>query len=173
MGEVWIALAVMIDGMLAVSAECGCCHHSIFNVWLSMPFHLDLAFSFGLPLFSYFWFVLSNIFVYNITWCLVYFFYMVYVLQGLWVLFWWGVLFCCICTTTYVYFPVVLMSYIPFLIFFLFLLLVIFCVPFASCISSPGFACSYLCDFLPQLDENFWGVCAYAFSICSYMCILR
>ena len=38
---VGIALAEMIDGMLAVSAQCGCCHH--FNIFLNsyvMPFNL-------------------------------------------------------------------------------------------------------------------------------------
>ena len=32
-----VALAVVIDGMLAVSAQCGCCHH--FLTWFSiMPY---------------------------------------------------------------------------------------------------------------------------------------
>ena len=29
-----IALAVMSDGMLAVSAQCGCCHDFLASLWL-------------------------------------------------------------------------------------------------------------------------------------------
>ena len=44
-----IALAVMIDGMLAVSAQCGCCHH--FHSSSSMPFHVFSLF--GVILYAF------------------------------------------------------------------------------------------------------------------------
>ena len=78
-----VALAVMIDGMLAVSAQCGCCHH--FHSSYSMPFHVFSPF--GVILYPFWCFfillwsvacfivcflVLSSLchlyFTYNITW---------------------------------------------------------------------------------------------------------
>ena len=35
-----VALAVMIGGMLAVTAQCGCCHHFHTFCGFSMPFHV-------------------------------------------------------------------------------------------------------------------------------------
>ena len=35
-----VALAVMFDGMLAVSAQCGCCYHFHTFFSYSMPFHV-------------------------------------------------------------------------------------------------------------------------------------
>ena len=43
-----VALAVVIDGILAVSTQCGCCHHylsfSVFLIcpYILVPFHLFL-----------------------------------------------------------------------------------------------------------------------------------
>ena len=90
------ALAVMDDGMLAVSAQCGCCHH--FLTSSSMPFH---AFSFfGVMPFVLFFFwpvacfivcilVLSSLchlfFTYNITWF------------GVWLYFVFGITWCMCC----------------------------------------------------------------------------
>ena len=51
-----IALAVMIDGLLAVSAQCGCCHHFL-QYFIDTPFHVCYALiffpSFGLHLVFY------------------------------------------------------------------------------------------------------------------------
>ena len=65
--------------MLAVSAQCGCCHHSVFHF---MPY-----------LFGTFWlyyYMVILLHYNNITWiCLIFFsflHYMVYVLSGLWVM---------------------------------------------------------------------------------------
>ena len=46
---------------------------------------------------------------------------------------------------------------------FFFFLLVMFCVPIPLFTYAPGFPFAHLCVFSPCLDENFWGVCAYAF----------
>ena len=65
--------------MLAVSAQCGCCHHSVFHF---MPY-----------LFGTFWlyyYMVILLHYNNITWiCLIFFsflHYMVYVLSALWVM---------------------------------------------------------------------------------------
>ena len=44
-----------------------------------------------------------------------------------------------------------------------FLLLVMFCVPIPLFTYAPGIPFAPLCVFSPCLDENFWGVYAYAF----------
>ena len=56
-------------------------------------------------------------------------------------------------------FPVVLIVCIPTFFF----LLVMFCVPISLFTYAPSFAFAHLCEFYPCLDENFWGVYAYAF----------
>ena len=38
-----------------------------------------------------------------------------------------------------------------------------FCVPIPLFTYAPGFPFAHLCVFSPHLDENFWGVYAYAF----------
>ena len=70
-----------------------------------------------------------------------------------------GVLFLCLCTTTFVFFPIVLVICLP----TLFSLLVMFCVPIPLFTYAPGFPFAHLCVFSPHLDEKLLGVCAYAF----------
>ena len=95
-----VALAVMIDGMLAVSAQCGCCHHfhtflwlfyalsCIWSVWCFfvslLKFFLILVWSAAcfvvciLVLFCHLYFTFNITwfdvwlfyFVFNITWCM-------------------------------------------------------------------------------------------------------
>ena len=62
-------------------------------------------------------------------------------------------------------FPVVLVVCIPSFLFFP----VIFCVPISSFTYTPSFTSSHLCEFYPCLDENFWGV--YAFASYAAICV--
>ena len=74
-------------------------------------------------------------------------------------------------------FPVVLMVCIP--TFFSFSSpSFMFCVPISRFTYAPGFSFAHLCEFYPCLDENFWGVYAYAFYhmqlyVCFEICILN
>ena len=161
-----VALAVVIDDMLTVSAQCGCCPHFLpyfFTYALSGLF--SLAFIFFCWSASYLLYVLwisSIYFTYNITWvalCILFPFSFL-LLHGVYIVgimgfVWWGVLFCCICTTTSLSIPcspynvyssifflscfvcLFLLSHMPLVLFFL-----------------------SLCVFYPCLDENFWGVYA-------------
>ena len=63
--HVWflVALPVMIDGVLAVSALCGCCHHLLLY-FLVCPIFLvpsvcDIT-----------WFLFAFFFLFIITWCM-------------------------------------------------------------------------------------------------------
>ena len=114
----------------------------------------------------------------NITWLLgllfaylfLFFFvyFMVYVLCRLWVMFWWGVLFFCLCTTTYVYAsccPHSVYSYIFFfsLLCFVYLFLyshmpLVLLLPLSVC-------------FVHAWMETFGGVCICI--ICNYVWILK
>ena len=69
----------------------------------------------------------------------------------------WGVLFCCLCTTTPLYIP-----YGPYNVYsYLFFCHVLYACFFFH-IYPWFFLLFQLCMFCPCLDENFWGVCAYA-----------
>ena len=63
-----IALAVMIDSMLAVSAQCGCCLH--FHSSSSMPFHVFSPFGVVLYAFCpFFSFGLLHVLLYVFWFC--------------------------------------------------------------------------------------------------------
>ena len=101
-------------------------------------------------------------FIYNITWCMCYGI-MDYILVG--------VLFFCICTTTYdciSYSPCNVYSYgflyFPFILYF--------CVPISGC-TQPHVLLFPNCVKFNNWDENFWGCMHMCFTICSYMCILK
>ena len=185
-----IALAVMIDGMLAVSAQCGCCHH--FHSGFSMPFHVFshfvvifyafcpfflLACCMFYCMYSGFVIFLSSLFCiwYYMVWCLVIFcfwYYMVYVLWVLWVIFWWGVLFTCLCTTTYVcipYDPYGMYSFTFFCIFPSF----VFCIPISWCTLPLVLLFLYCVVIYHDWMKTFGGCMHMYFIICSYMCILK
>ena len=114
---VLVALAVVIDGVLAVSAQCGCCHHFcpyflmcpfrfvFFNFIFFVGLHpvCCMYYSFLTPILHiilhgllFVFCVLLLFFFFDISWCIYngdYGFYLV------------GVLFCCLCTTTSLYIP--------------------------------------------------------------------
>ena len=114
---VLIALALLIVGELAVSAQCGCCHHSL-PYFSNMPFQvcflwLHFFSSLGLhPVCCMYYSFLTSIlhilllgllFVFCvlflflvITWCICCGDYGIYLV---------GVLFCCLCTTTSLFVP--------------------------------------------------------------------
>ena len=141
-----IALAVMIDGMLAVSVQCGCCHH--LHSSSSMLFHIFSLFGVVLYAFCPFFFfwpvacfivcilVLYSLchlfFTYNITWF------------GVWLFFVFDITWCMCCgdyglsfcggsySSVYVpppmfVFAMILIICIP--TFFLFFPSFIFCIP--------------------------------------------
>ena len=111
--HVWfcVALSVMIDGMLAVSAQCGCYHHFlIFCVVILCPFIWSVCLMLLCNPFGFFFWsascfivcdlVLSNlfcirydmvwcfvVFVSDITWCVCYGDYGLYLVGGLILLF--------------------------------------------------------------------------------------
>ena len=145
-----IALAVMIDGMLVVSAQCGCCH--LFHSSSSMPFHVYSPFGvFFVCLLSFFSFGLLHVLLYVFWFChlfvisflhiilhgLVFSYFLFLILHGACVVgimgyLLVGVLFFYLCTTTYV-----CISYDPYnmypYIFFYFFPSFIFCIPFSWC----------------------------------------
>ena len=165
---VLIALAVLIVGVLAVSAQCGCCHHSL-PYFSNMPFQvcflwLHFFSSLGLhPVCCMYYSFLTSIlhilllgllFVFCvlflflvITWCICCGDYGIYLVGGLILLFMYHHLFVCSLWSfscvflhffSYVFVCLFLYSHVP-LVFLLVHLYV-----FYSC-----------------LDENFWGVYAY------------
>ena len=79
---VLVALAVVIDGMLAVSAPCGCCHHYLLDsVFLAMPMCVWYLFPFCYMLFGFIyplpcvitWFPsVICFFSFNVPWCTCY-----------------------------------------------------------------------------------------------------
>ena len=119
-----IALAVVLDDVLAVSAQCWCCHHSVFDFMPYLVWYLLIIILHGFCLhFSFF--------LFDITW------YMYCQDYGL--CYWWGVLFCCLCTTTFLcvpYGPYAAYSFIFFLFcvlcthFFIHLYPYVFLLPF-------------------------------------------
>ena len=159
-----IALAVMIDSMLAVSTQCGCCHHIHTFLWLFyalsciqsvwcyfVSFLTFFYFFFGLlhVLLYVFWFC-HLCFTYDITWFDIWLFLFL-LLHGVCVVgimgyLLVGVLFFCLCTTTYVcisYDPYNMYPYTFFYFFpFIYILYSYFLVHIA-----PGFTFSHLCDF--------------------------
>ena len=97
----------------------------------------------------------------NITWFLFAFLFFFFILLGVCVVgimgfVWWGVLFYCLCTTTFLCIP-----YGPYNVYS-YLFSVMFCMPISSFTYAPSFFFFSSCVFCPCLDENFWGVCAYA-----------
>ena len=133
--------------MLAVSAQCGCCHHSVFHF---MPY-----------LFGTFWLYYYMVILlhYNsITW-ICFIFFPFFALHGVCVI---RIMGNAIGGGSYsaVYvpppfnvFPMVLMLHI--LSFFSFL---VFCVLISFTIVIPMFSSSNLCVFFHAWIENFWGV---------------
>ena len=105
--------------MLAVSAQCGCCHHSVFHF---MPY-----------LFGTFWlyyYMVILLHYNNITWiCLIFFLFCItwcMCCQDYGLCYWWGVLFCCLCTTTFLCIP-----YGPYATYsFIFFLFCVLCTHF-------------------------------------------
>ena len=163
---VLVALAVVIDGMLAVSAHCGCCHH-FFPYFSHMPFQVCF-----LWLHFFYWSAscllyvlwLSIYFTYNITWvalCILFPFSFL-LLHGVYIVgiigfVWWEVLFCCVCTPTSLSIPCSpynVYSSIFFLSCFVCLFLLSH-MPLVLLFLS-------LCVFYLCLDDNFRGVYAYA-----------
>ena len=119
-----VALAVVIDGMLAVSAQCGCCHHFLpyFSIMPYQVCFLWLSFFFiGLhPVCCmYYGFLPSilHIILHGLpfVFCFLFLFcyYMVYILWGLWVLFGGGSYSAVYVPPPLCLFPVVLIMYIP------------------------------------------------------------
>ena len=109
----WIlaALAVVIDGVLAVSAQCGCCHHFL-PYFSHMPYQVCFLW---LPFFSiglhpvccmYYGFLPSILHIilhgFPFVFCFLFLFLLLHgvYIVGIMGFVWWGVLFCCICTTT-------------------------------------------------------------------------
>ena len=93
---------------------------------------------------------------------------MVYVLWGLWVMLWWGVLFCCLCTTTFLCIPYGPYTAYSFIFFYFFL----FCVLISL------FICPYVFSFFPFVwFFHAWmktlGGCGCICIICSHICILK
>ena len=118
-----VALAVVIDGMLAVSAQCGCCHHFLpyFSIMPYQVCFLTLHFFYwSASCLLYVLWISSSYFTYNITWvalCILFPFsfcyYMVYILWGLWVLLGGGSYSAVYVPPPLCLFPVVLIMYIP------------------------------------------------------------
>ena len=125
------------------------------SLLLDMPFHvwylIIWLFVFVLHMIIHGFCLYISFSFFDITWCMYY--------MGLWVVLWGGLILlfmyhhlCCISCCPYVMYS-----------FFFFLLLVMFCVPISFFTCSPSFSFVLLCVFYPCLDENFWGVYAYAF----------
>ena len=101
---------------------------------------------------------------------------MVYVLWGLWVIFCWGVLFFCLCTTTCVCIscnPCSIYSYVFFyfslhLIFILYLVCLLPGTHFPQVLLFPNYL-----NFNHDWMKTFGGCMHMCFIICSYMCILK
>ena len=150
---VLIALAVLIGGMLAVSAQYGCCHHWL-HFFFVMPFHFWYLI-FWLVIFDLhiilLGFCLHFLFLFDITWCIYY--------RDVWVMFWWGSYSSVYVPPPLFVFPVILMICIP----SFFSSCYVLCTYFFFHIWPFIFSFAYLCGFSPRLDENFWGVYAYAF----------
>ena len=147
--------------MLAVSAQCGCCHHSVFHF---MPY-----------LFGTFWlyyYMVILLHYNNITWiCLIFFLFCItwcMCCQDYGLCYWWGVLFYCLCTTTFLCVP-----YGPYATysfhFFSFLCSVYsFLYPLVPlCFLFP------ICVFFSCLDENFWGVWVHMYYMQPHTCVLK
>ena len=182
----WVALAVMIDGMLAVFAQCGCCHHfHPFCVVILLPFHLIclfnvalyplLGFSFGLlPVLLYvIGFVKSilHMILHGLMFCCFSFwYYMVYVLWDYELYFGGGSYSSVYVPPPLFVSPVILVVYIP--MFFIFLSYYIWYTYFLVHITL-GFIFCNCVSFNHNLMNTFGGCIHMYFIICSYMCILR
>ena len=152
--HVWfgIALAVVIVGMLAVSAQCGCCHHwllSCYALSCLVPFNLAFCFLLLITLHGFCLYLCFFLF-FTLTWCICYRVCGLYFGGGSY-------------SSVYVppplfVFPIVLIVYIP-----SFFLLLCFVYLFLFSHMPLCFSFAHLCVFYPCLDENFWGVYAYAF----------
>ena len=165
--HVWVlvALAVVVDGMLAVSAQCGCCHHWFsFSVFLICPV-LFSTFCLVAVLLYVIW-LYYIYFAYNITWVVVYLFLavFVFVLDIMWYMYYrdYGLYFGGGSYSS-VYVPPPL---------YVFPVVLIVCIPtfFSSLLC---FVCLFLDSHLPLVFPFVWvlstlgwkllGVCAYAF----------
>ena len=109
----------------------------------------------------------SVVLVSDITWCICYRDYGLH--------FGGGVLFFCLCTTTYVCISLILVVYIL-VIFSCNMFYILYAYFFVHI--SPSYTFYQLCEIYPQLDENFWGVYAYMFYhmqlyVYSELCLLK
>ena len=152
--------------MLAVSAQCGCCHHffpyfshmplQVCFLWLSFLFglHPVCCMYYGFP--SIFHIILHGLpFVFCFPFSFL-FLHGVYIV-GIMGFVWWEVLFYCICTTTSLSIPCS-----PYNVYSSFFFLSCFvCLFLLSHMPLVLFFLS-LCVFYPCMDGNFWGVYAYA-----------
>ena len=144
--------------MLAVSAQCGCCHHSfilcpiclvLFGYIITWLYYCIIIILHGF---------VSFFFLFCITWCMCY--------QDYGLCYWWGVLFCCLCTTTFLCVP-----YGPYATYsFIFFLFCVLCTHFFFHCYPYVFFFQFVC-FFSRLDENFLGcVGAYVLYAAPYMC---
>ena len=178
--HVWllIELAVVLDGMLAVSGQCGCCHHYFLSVLFCYalvclvpifpiccmfsgfvsPFTCDIA-----------WFhPIVYFFSFDITWCICYGGYRLYFGGG-------SYSFVYVPPPVYV-FPVALMMYIP--AFFYFPSCYVLCTYFLIHIPPLFFLLPLCVSFIHAWMKTFGGVYAYAFYhmqlyVCFEICILN
>ena len=145
--------------MLVVSAQCGCCHHSVFHF---MPY-----------LFGTFWlYYYMVIFLHynNITWICLIFFCITWCMccQDYGYCYWWGGLI-----LLFMYHHLFMCSlwslcYI-FLYFFLFCVLCThFFIHQYPCVFFFQFVCYFSC-----LDENFWGVWVHMYYMQPHTCVLK
>ena len=179
-----IALTVMIDGVLAVCAQCGCCHQ--FLQYLNdLPFHVYFAlvtFFFHLLVCIHFCHMSSgfvqailHIILHGLLFVFFYtcsfWSYMVYILWGLWVLFWWGVLFCCLCTTTSLCLPCS-----PSNVYSFIFLLLCFVYLFLNCHIPLVFLLPICVSFIHAWMKTFGG-CMHMHHmqlyVCSEICLLN
>ena len=137
-----VALAVVIEGVLAVSAQCGCCHHFL-PFFLLCPirfvFFDFLFFYWSESCLLYVLWISSIYFAYNIILHglpFVFCYYMVYMLWGLWFLFGGGSYSAVYVPPPLCLFPIVLIMCIP--PFFS----VLFCMLISSFTYPPIFAFS-------------------------------
>ena len=101
--------------------------------------------------------------------CFVFFFFFL-ILHGVYVVgimgfIWWGVLFCCLCTTTSLYIP-----YGPFNVYS-YIFCYVLCAYFFIHMSPLVFLLVHLYVFCSHLDENFWGVHMHMHHMQLYMCL--
>ena len=109
---------------------------------------------------------------YNITWfCLLFFLFVITWCMYCWdygLCYWWGVLFCCLCTTTFLCIP-----YGPYATYsFIFFLFCVLCTHFFVPLYPYVFLLT-ICVFFSCLDENFWGVWVHVYYMQPHTCILE